>query len=461
MARPKKNNADYFPHDNDMRNDRRCKALRSKFNLEGYAVFVMLLETLTGANHFQIEDNKMELELIAGDIDIDSKKLNAILEYLVKLGLLVKEGDLISSPMLNDLKNILNDMREKDRSRKNNISENPIKENYIKENEVIQSENKVIQSENAQSKVKESKGNKRKENEIKEKGDKGISPPIFLNNFSSSENPNSENSVNANQNNNPEGKEKSSAKKESITQQDVKLCKQVFEKFSPMYVWDSKENEQLVLLLKKILITKPDLQNESELADAFLSLVQKLPEYWRTKKFTIPNLCNNYNEIVSEIRANNLNTKSKKQTPSYKPIVQKPPEIKREPTPEEKIQIRKNFIKSITENYEKYVETGEYGYLPIWIMYDTLVEEKILKLTEKKLESYRNKVIEQRKAELQKPQHPHEARIFRGILENYTEEMGKGNEKSKIEINTKILAVKGLFEELKKNKTDIKTLFNQ
>ncbi len=459
MARPKKNNADYFPHDNDMRNDRRCKALRSKFNLEGYAVFVMLLETLTGANHFQIEDNKMELELIAGDIDIDSKKLNAILEYLVKLGLLVKEGDLISSPMLNDLKNILNDMREKDRSRKNNVSENTTKENYIKENEVIQSENKVIQTENAQSKVKESKENKRKENEIKEKGDKVISPPIFFNNFSSSENTNAESSVNANQNNSPEGKEKSSAKKESITTQDVKLCKQVFAKFSPSYVWDNKENEQLVLLLKKILITKPDLQNENELADAFLSLIQKLPEYWRTKKFTIPNICNNYNEIVSEIRANNLSGKGKKQTPSYKPIVQKPPEIKREKTPEEKIQIRKDFIKSITENYQKYVDTGEYGYLPVWIMYDTLVEEKVLNLTDKKLEAYRNKAIEERKAELQKPQHPHEARTFRGILENYSEEVSKGNEKSKIEINTKILAVKGLFEELKKKQTDIKTLF--
>lgn len=461
MARPKKYNADYFPHNNDMRNDRRCKALRSKFNLEGYAVFVMLLETLTGANHFQIEDNKMELELIAGDIDIDSKKLNAILEYLVKLGLLVKEGDLISSPMLNDLKNILNDIREKDRGRKINVSENPTKENDIKENEVFQSENKVIQTENTQSKVKESKVNKRKENEIKEKGDKGISPPIFLNNFSSSEITNSESSVNANQNNNPEGKEKSSAKKESITQQDVTLCKQVFEKFSPMYVWEGKDNEQLVLLLKKILITKPDLQNENQLADAFLSLIQKLPEYWRTKKFTIPNICNNYNEIVSEIRANNLNSKGKKQTPSYKPIVQKPPEVKREATPEEKIQIRKNFIKSITENYEKYVETGEYGYLPVWIMFDTLVEEKILKLTDKKLEAYRNKAIEQRKSELHKPQHPHEARTFRGILENFSEELSKGNEKHRIEINTKILAVKGLFEELKKKKTDIKTLFNQ
>jgi hypothetical protein len=458
MARPKKHNADYFPHDNNMRNDRRCKALRSKFNLEGYAVFVMLLETLTGANHFQIEDNKMELELIAGDIDIDSKKLNAILEYLVKLGLLVKEGDLISSPMLNDLKNILNDIREKDRGRKTNVSENPTKENDIKENEVIQSENKVIQTENAQSKVKESKGNKRKENEIKEKGDMGISPPIFLNNFSSSENVTTDQLLNSEK---EIPKEKSSAKKESITQQDVKLCKQVFEKFAPLYVWESKDNEQLVLLLKKILITKPDLQNENQLADAFLSLIQKLPEYWRTKKFTIPNLCNNYNEIVSEIRANNQSTKGKKQTATYKPILPKQPEIKRESTPEEKIKIRKDFIKSICEAFEKFVATGEHGYLPMWVMHDTLIEEKVLKLTEKKLEQYRTQAIEARKAELSKPKHPTEYRTFRAILENFSEEISKGNEKGRIEVAIKNLAVQGLFNELKKKQTDIKTLFNK
>lgn len=30
MASHKKYNTDYFPHNNDMRNDRRCKALRRK-----------------------------------------------------------------------------------------------------------------------------------------------------------------------------------------------------------------------------------------------------------------------------------------------------------------------------------------------------------------------------------------------------------------------------------------------
>lgn len=460
MARPVKHNADYFPHNNDMRNDRRCKALRSKFNLEGYAVFVMLLETLTGANHFQIEDNKMELELIAGDIDIDSKKLNAILEYLIKLGLLVKAGDLISSPILNDLKDILSDLRSKDRKRKTNSSENPIKENSTKENEVFHAENTVFQLENTQSKVKQIKVNKRKVNKIKEKGNSENLPPIFLNNFSFSEKVNTTQQQPIANHETLIPKEKSCAKKE-ITDLDVKLCKQVFERFAPMYVWEFKDNEQLVLLLKKILITKPDLQNETQLADAFLSLIQKLPEYWRTKKFTIPNLCHNYNEIVSEIRASNPNVKGKKQTPTYKPTVSRPPEIKREPTAEEKLKMRKDFIKSICEIHEKYVNTGEYGFLPLWVMYDTLVDEKVLKLSDKKVAHYKSLAIATRKAELQKPKHVHEARTFNSILENFETEINTGNEKNRIETNIKTLAVKELFENLKNKQIDIRTLFKQ
>lgn len=38
MARPKKNNAEYYTHDADMRNDMKIKALRRKFSHTGYAV---------------------------------------------------------------------------------------------------------------------------------------------------------------------------------------------------------------------------------------------------------------------------------------------------------------------------------------------------------------------------------------------------------------------------------------
>ena len=94
-------------------------------------------------------------------------------------------------------------------------------------------------------------------------------------------------------------------------------------------------------------------------------------------------------------------------------------------------------------------------------MHDTLVEEKVLKLNDKKLEAYRNTVIEQRKAELQKPKHSHEARTFNSILENFEAEIITGSEKNRIATNLKTLAVKELFEDLKNNQIDIRTLFNQ
>ena len=432
MARPIKHNADYFPHNCDLRNDRRCRALRSKYDLEGYAIFIMLLEILTNANHFQIENNTMEIELVAGDMDVDANKLQAILDYLLQLGLVVSENGFISSPILSDLKILLQELRNKDRKRKNADNgvfhtENP------KGNEVIHAENilskEVFPMENTQSKVKESKGNKSKEEEIKEKGNTTNQSPLFFN---------SENS------------------KEEI----FSATKIIFEKYAPNYVWENKDCAQLFPLLQKICITKPDLKTAEQLAEAFDSFLQKLPEYWRSKKFTIPNLNFHYNEIVTEIRAKQNSAKGK--TSFVKPIlVAQTSVIKREPTPEEKTNLRKDFIKSICESYEKYVASGQHGYLPLWTMHDTLVEEKVLKLPAKKLEQYRNQALAARKAELQKPKHAHEVKAFHAMLENFDEEMQRGTEKHRIDNAVKSLAVQGLFEELKKKKTDLKIVFKK
>jgi hypothetical protein len=446
MARPIKNNADYFSHDNDMRDDERIKAVRRKFSHLGYSTWNMLLERLCRAENFKAEYNEDSIDIMAGDFSIEPEQLKEIIDYLIKLKLIIQEGEIIfSQTMINRFEGLF-------RKRKRDAERLSL---------TITKDENIIADDNAQSKVKDSKGNKRKENEIKEKGNKVNQPPIFFNNFSFSENNQNTNELNTTQGNEIAPKEKSSAKKENFIEAALPLCKQLFEKFAPMYVWENKDHEQLAMLLQKICITKPDLKIESELAEAFYSFIQKLPEYWRTKKFTIPNLNFNYNEIVSEIRANNQSTKGKKQTATYKPILPKQPEIQREKTPEEKIKIRKDFIKSICEAYEKFVATGEHGYLPMWVMHDTLIEEKVLKLTEKKLEQYRTQAIEARKAELSKPKHPSESRTFRAILENFSEEMEKGNEKNRIDIAVKNLVVQGLFNELKKKQTDIKTLFKK
>jgi len=93
MARPKKENADYFSHDADMRNDARILALRRKFGLNGYAVWCMLLEYLTRCDYFEFDYDDLNAELIAGDFNVDPNELDEIINYLTdKLKLLTSEN---------------------------------------------------------------------------------------------------------------------------------------------------------------------------------------------------------------------------------------------------------------------------------------------------------------------------------------------------------------------------------
>jgi hypothetical protein len=88
MARPAKNNLEYFSHDNKMRNDRKIKALRAKFGLTGYAVYCMMLECLSESDLLIIEWNEIEIELVSGDFTIVSEELIQIIDYCCYLGLL-------------------------------------------------------------------------------------------------------------------------------------------------------------------------------------------------------------------------------------------------------------------------------------------------------------------------------------------------------------------------------------
>lgn len=88
MARPTKNNAEYFSHDADMRNDVKIKALRRRFQHTGYAVWCFLLEVLTDGEFFEIDYGELNRELLAADFDVSVEKLEEIVEYCCKLNLL-------------------------------------------------------------------------------------------------------------------------------------------------------------------------------------------------------------------------------------------------------------------------------------------------------------------------------------------------------------------------------------
>lgn len=159
MARPKKDNADYFTHDSDMRNDPRIKALRRKFSFAGYSIWCYMLEVFTDSDHFHYEWNELNIELLAGDFDCDTKLLVEVVDYCIKLDLMqIDSENLISSYQHRKRFKSLLSKRKRDR------------------NGVSVSDNPVIASENPQSRVKYSKVDKSKDL------DKSISNSEFFKN---------------------------------------------------------------------------------------------------------------------------------------------------------------------------------------------------------------------------------------------------------------------------------------
>lgn len=164
MARPKKNNAEYFTHDSDMRDDVRIKAVRRKFKLTGYAIWCCMLEELTNRDYFEIEWNDMAVELLSADFDIDPDRLKEIVDYFLTLGLLqLKNGKLYSETHHKRFKALLSK-----RIRDNNQPQTPQKEVLDSENPGKTPFSDISSSENPHSRVEESKVNKRKEKYIKE-----------------------------------------------------------------------------------------------------------------------------------------------------------------------------------------------------------------------------------------------------------------------------------------------------
>lgn len=148
MPRPRKNNLDYFPHDNCMRNDRKLKAVRAKFGHIGYSVYNMFLEALSESNLLVIKWDEAEQELISGDFNIVSDELTTISDYLCKINLLKRVNGYIFCPKLDERSKLVFGKRTKDLS------------SLRIENGVILSETQVSGKKSTQSKVKESKEKK-------------------------------------------------------------------------------------------------------------------------------------------------------------------------------------------------------------------------------------------------------------------------------------------------------------
>lgn len=168
MARPTKNSCDYFPHDIGMRDHKKIKAIRQKFGIVGYAVWVMFLELLTGSDGNVFEDSELEIELISGDFGVSVTEIREILDYCYRLELLFLKDGFVSSESLDERllpvyqKRKINKELSAKQKRKNGKFDSNSDENIV--SDVRNSVNNVIiGAEMPQSKVKESKVNNSKE----------------------------------------------------------------------------------------------------------------------------------------------------------------------------------------------------------------------------------------------------------------------------------------------------------
>lgn len=185
MARPQKNNADYFPHDNNMWSDRKMVALRNRFGLTGYAVWNLLLETLCESENFETDFDDCEAEILANFWGLETAQLKEILEHMVRLGFIkIDKGKLWSDKLKARMQPVLDERARKRKWSRKRWQKDGSSEEVDGDNEVLDGSNPSNSEESTASSIlKESKGNKSKEKESKskksKKENKGISNEIL------------------------------------------------------------------------------------------------------------------------------------------------------------------------------------------------------------------------------------------------------------------------------------------
>jgi hypothetical protein len=85
MARPERNNVDYFPH--PVIHGKKMFYLRSKFKNDGYAVWFMLLEELGKTNYHYLDiKDETQMMFLSSQMMVTEDVIKSIIEDLVKFG---------------------------------------------------------------------------------------------------------------------------------------------------------------------------------------------------------------------------------------------------------------------------------------------------------------------------------------------------------------------------------------
>jgi hypothetical protein len=100
----------YFSHDYNARNDDKILELRSEYGAEGYGIFWMIIETMA-----ENEDGGVKATLLGGlslGYGVPKSKLQEIINYCLKIGLLFEEHGIYFSKRLQNHKNFRKNLSE-------------------------------------------------------------------------------------------------------------------------------------------------------------------------------------------------------------------------------------------------------------------------------------------------------------------------------------------------------------
>lgn len=258
MARPARNNAEYFYHSANFRNDRRVRAIRARFGVAGYGLLLMLMEALTDSEHTQIPTDEMEIELLAGDFGVSVTEIDNLLQICEKVGLFCRnsDGNLISLELNESLKAVF---EKRNRSR-----------------EAFEKNKKDVSATGTPISVAETPRSKGNRNKVKNKPSSGADAPT------------DENS----------GEDVTLTHKLRLAVQDI----------NPEYYWNGKDGKPALELIEKLKhsfkSSRKKEPTDDDVIETFKRLVSeslKLRDFYHFSD--IPKLNENYNKLVTEIRS--------------------------------------------------------------------------------------------------------------------------------------------------------------
>lgn len=249
MARPIRNNAEYFTHPANFRNDRRVKAVRARFGMAGYGLLLMLMEALTDAEYTHLSTDELEMELLAGDFGVSVTEIDSLLQLCQKIGLLSRNAD--GNLICEDLNNSLRQVFDK-RNRSRDLEEQ-------RKKTVSVTETPVSVEEIPQSKVKRSKENK------KDSADKSAEPTL------------------------------------------THKLRLAVEELVPEYYWGPKDGKHALELIEKLKnsyrVTRKVEPTDEQLVESLKTLIAKTQSLSPYHRFNnVASLNEKFNATVAEIR---------------------------------------------------------------------------------------------------------------------------------------------------------------